>query len=87
MRTRFNQGLAKVRAAVEDEGLEAVRALHLRVQAASGESPNLAPLPSLCGRLRAGWRPKRTSRPWAKRVERRPGRAHVMACGTGAATA
>lgn len=45
VRTRFNQGLAKVRAAVEDEGLEAVRARFIyacRLQA--GESPNLAPL-------------------------------------------
>ena len=45
VRTRFNQGLAKVRAAVEDEGLEAVRARFIyacRLQA--GESPDLAPL-------------------------------------------
>ena len=45
VRTRFNQGLATVRAAVEDEGLEAVRARFFgacRLQA--GESPDLAPL-------------------------------------------
>ena len=56
VRTRFNQGLATVRAAVEDEGLEAVRARFFgacRLQA--GESPELAPLSTVAMRQVEGW--------------------------------
>ena len=45
VRTRFNQGLAAVRAAVEDQGLEAVRARFIYAcSLQAGESPNLAPI-------------------------------------------
>lgn len=45
VRTRFNQGLVKVRAAVEDQGLEAVRARFIYAcSLQAGKSPNLAPI-------------------------------------------
>ena len=56
VRTRFNAGLQTVRAAVEDEGLEAVRARFFgacRLQA--GESPDLAPLSPVAMRQTEAW--------------------------------
>jgi hypothetical protein len=56
VRTRFNQGLATMRAAVEDEGLEAVRARFFGAcKKQAGESPDLAPLPPVAMRQVEAW--------------------------------